>query len=236
MAKPELLIGRISKMKKLMLILVCAVFTALSFAQGRTITVNGTCSLSIAPDTVKFLIDIETIDKDLKQAKQKNDKVFSELLGSLKSLGASEKDIRLSGMQYSKNQEYVERKYVHKGYVARQNITVTLKKLDLFEQYLTCFVQNNDIKFSTAFENSGISNTKEKALLDALKAAKKKAEKMANVYKMSIGFPIEIVEQASSFVRVANYSRSSGENSVSRSKMLNKIQVKATVNVKFELR
>lgn len=201
----------------------------------RTIQVNGTCSISIDPDVVKFHVNISSVSDSLKSAKDKNDKIFQSLIFSLKGKNIPQNDIELSGIQYKKHTEYVDRKYVHRGYKASQDVTIKLKNFSLFEEILSLMVENNDINFTLGFESSKSSEKKLEALKKALEKAKIKADQMASVYGIKVGVPVSIIEQSNSYnVSVSNaYLRESDQN---RSNLFNQVTITATVVVKFQLK
>lgn len=218
-------------MKQILIIL--AITATMVFAQTtRTIDVTGKCSLSVNPDIIYFYVDIETIDESLSGTKKKNDRIFFDLVNSLVKSGVTKENIRLNRIQYNKHQVYEGGKYVHKGYIAKQNLQVELRKLDLFEKILLDLIQNSDIKFQTEFDTTKAASKKQEALVDALQKAKEKAERMAAVYGMTVGGVLKINEFAPVHTHRANVYEA---DTRSRSNMFSQIEISASVAVQFEL-
>lgn len=166
-----------------------------------TIEVNGTATIKVAPDIMKFSLEVQTDNKNVVYAKNENDKVVLQVLDVLKNYGILEKDMQTSGVRVSKNYSYDytnnndDYKKDTKLYSIYNDISFSLKDISKYYEVTTDLIkiQHLTISYST-YDYSKIIETKKEARERALLAAKNKAEEMASVLGQDLGKPMTIQE------------------------------------------
>lgn len=215
------------------------------------ITVSGEAVVNVKPDKVVIKCEIETVDKNILIAKQKNTDIFTKTIAAIKALGIEEKDIQTdhlsSGPKYKNN----DRDEVFIGYSVENTFAVTLTDTDKKEALINKLFETGvkDIN-GIDFQTTEFKKYREEARTLALQAAKEKAEKMAAVLGQSVGEPISIVENATSGWGYLNRALNSqmaynddpnppsrtGSGDASDTIVLGTIPVRGSVTVTFELR
>lgn len=210
------------------------------------ITVSGEAAVYVKPDKILINCSVETLDKDIIVAKQKNNSIVKKSLAAIKDLGVPEKDIQTSHL--SIDPRYEDGKDKLTGYLAKNTFIVRLTNPGKLEECITRVLQSgvNSIN-GIEFQTTELKKYREEARELALKAAKEKAVKMAAVLGQSVGEPVQInegfsgsnwyagnlVPQIQSY-RIRTDSLDSDE--ISDTIALGKIPIRANVNVTFELK
>jgi uncharacterized protein YggE len=220
------------------------------------ITVNGTAVVKVQPDQILITFGIETWDKNIIAAKQKNNEIMKKAIVVIKESGILDKDIQTDYLsiepRYDNN--YEKKNFI--GYFVRNTFVVTVAEPDKVENLVTGVLQSGvNYIHSINFQTTEFKKYREQARELALNAAKEKAEKMAATLDQLIGNPIQISEgygganwYYSSWNGWGYGSRSnymsqnvmqnieSGGGEISETIALGKISIKANVNVVFELK
>ncbi|HBC87060.1 MAG TPA: hypothetical protein DCZ94_08910 [Lentisphaeria bacterium] len=221
------------------------------------ITVGGEAVVNVEPDKIVISLGIETKDKDIMAAKQQNNDIMKKTIAVLRESGIADKDIQTDNLsiepRYGNN---YTREDFH-GYFVRNTLAVTLKQANKVEEVVTRVLQAGvNYIHGIDFQTTELKKYREQARELALKAAKEKAVKMAEVLGQSVGMPVQISENSygtpwwyySSWSGwgygrgqggmsqnvVQNVQGGSGE--ISESIALGKISIRANVNVTFELK
>lgn len=220
------------------------------------ITVNGEAVVRVQPDQIIITFGIETWDKNIIAAKQKNNEIMKKAIAVIKESGIPDKDIQTDYLsiepRYDNN--YEKKNFI--GYFVRNTFVVTIAEPDKVENLVTGVLQSGvNYIHSINFQTTEFKKYREQARELALNAAKEKAEKMAATLDQRIGNPIQISEgygganwYYSSWNGWGYGSRSnymsqnvmqnieSGGGEISGTIALGKISIKANVNVVFELK
>jgi uncharacterized protein YggE len=220
------------------------------------ITVNGAAVVKVQPDQILITFGIETWDKNIMAAKQKNNEIMKKAIVVIKESGIPDKNIQTDYLsiepRYDNN--YEKKNFI--GYFVRNTFVVTLAETDKVENLVTGVLQSGvNYIHSFNFQTTEFKKYREQARELALIAAKEKAEKMAATLDQLIGNPIQISEgygganwyysswNGWGYGSGSNYMSQnvmqnidSGTGEISGTIALGKISIKANVNVVFELK
>lgn len=220
------------------------------------ITVNGEAVVNVKPDKIVITFGIETWDKDIMIAKQKNNDILKDAVAAMKKSGVPEKEIQTDHLSIEPRYKNDYRKEDFIGYFVRNTFVVTLAETDKVEGLVTKVLQAGvNYIHGIDFQSKEFKKYREQARELALKAAKEKADKMAAVLKQSIGAPVQINESYSgspwwyySSWSGWGYGRGhgmaqnvmqnvqAGSGEISETIALGKISIRANVGVTFELK
>lgn len=205
-----------------------------------TINVQGTATIKVVPDIMKWSVSIRIDSDDVIDAKKDNDRSVLKVLDLLKDMGVDTKDIQTGGIKITKNYDYYGSKV--KKFNVSNDIWFTANEISKYDDFTSELIVINNLYINNIqLEYSGARETRVKARNDALLAAKKKAEEMADVLGMAVGKPILIQEDqyysygnnilSNSLTYDPGYSTYGTGTTFSEGT----ISVEAKVNVNFEL-
>lgn len=223
-------------------LLLCLVFTSLASASPtpRTITVNGTSTITALPDMATVDIRIITTGKTSTIAQSDNARIANDVRTKLTALGVHSADIDSS--DFSLSPQYGEAKNRPApivGYTARHTLTVTVRDLSLFSRSidtaLSCGAsQLGNITYDCQDKN----NLQMQALANAAREAKQKATTLAT----ALGEPdVQLLSITESGISTTPYRiRYAKDNltatgSESTELSINDIRITATVTAVFTL-
>jgi uncharacterized protein YggE len=155
-------------------------------------------------------------------------------------MGVDPKDIQTGGIKIIKNYDYYGSKV--KKFTVTNDIWFTSNEISKYDDFTSELIVINNLYInSTQLEYSGARETRIKARTDALLAAKKKAEEMADVLGLAVGKPILIQEDQ--YYNYGNYTLSNsltydpGYSTYGTGTTFSEgtINVEAKVRVTFEL-
>jgi len=248
-------------MKRLVLNTLLAL-TAICFVHAQQfddrpkIMVNGEAVVKVQPDQIVINFGIETWDKDIMTAKQKNNEIMKKAITVIKESGVPDKEIQTDYLSVEPryNDNYEKKDLI--GYFVRNTFVVTMSDPEKVEDLVTAVLQSGvNYIHSINFQSTEFKKYREQARELALNAAKEKAEKMASALEQSIGDPLQISEGYGGFDwwyynswSGWGYGRSNtmsqnivqnipgGSDQISETIALGKISIKANVSVTFELK
>jgi len=213
------------------------IFTLGSFMHAQeikknTIEVTGVAEMEVEPDEIIFNIGIKA---DNKNQLAENEKL---LFDYLKSNGVKNEDIKFKSMYqnlYSKTQKFT------KSFQFKVNTKTNLSKIfeDLNQKWVTA-LNIAEIK------NTKIADFRKIVKINALKAAKEKADYLLESISKKTGNPVEIVEiedyMSDSVLpvayksRLANVQMESADSSVDYSfDNIENIKLKYSIKTKYEI-
>ncbi|MEM7789242.1 MAG: SIMPL domain-containing protein [Bacteroidota bacterium] len=229
-------------------IVAVALLTALPLSaqpSPRTISVTGSAERLVIPDEVILQLEVETRDPGLEAATESNQATIDAVAAIARRYGVPPARIQTERIdlqpQYtSRRQEDGTSIQVLYEYQVRRAINVTLRDLDVFDDLLRDAVgagvnRINGVEYRT----TDLRTHRDAARLQAIAAAREKAEALAGALGQSIGRPITINEIGftSSFGRVA-YSQNvisevpAGDGVSTRP---GQIAIRGSISVTFEL-
>ncbi len=239
----------------IILISLCTI-QAQQFDDRPKIMVNGEAVVKVQPDQIVIDFGIETWDKDIMIAKQKNNEIMKKAMTVIKESGIPDKDIQTDYLSVEPRYDDSYEKKDFIGYFIRNTFVVTLSDPGKVEDLVSKVLQSGvNYIHGINFQTTELKKYREQARDLALNAAKEKAEKMAGALGQTIGDPLQISEGYSggdwwyynswsgwgygrsnmmSQNVVQNISSSSDQ--ISETIALGKISIKASVSVTFELK
>jgi uncharacterized protein YggE len=217
------------------------------------ITVHGDAVVNVQPDRIVINLGIETSDKDIEVAKQKNGDLHKKVVAAIRECGVPSKEIQTDQLSIEPRYTNDYRKENFIGYFVRNTIVATLNDPAKVEELISKTLRSGVTHLhGVDFQTTEFKKHREQARELALQAAKEKAEKMAGVLGRAIGNPLDISEGSSPWWYHSSWSgwgfgRLSGmsQNVVQNvdpaggggpdSLALGKIAIRANVTVTFEL-
>lgn len=203
------------------------------------IEVQGTATIKVVPDIMKWSISLRVDSDDVIEAKNDNDRSVSKVLDLLKGKGVDPKDIQTGGVKITKNYDYYNK--TAKKFNVSNDIWFTSNEISRYDEFTSELIVINNLYInSTQLEYSKAIETRVQARSDALLAAWKKAEDMAGVLGQAVGKPVLIQEEPAYYY---GYSMSNvisnepGYSTYGTSTTFSEgtINVEAKVKVVFEL-
>lgn len=203
------------------------------------IEVQGTATIKVIPDVMKWSLSIRIDSDDVVEAKKDNDRSVSKILDLLKDKGIDTKDIQTGGVKITKNYEYIGSTV--KKYNVSNDIWFTSNNISRYDEFTSALIVIDNLYInSTQLEYSRAIETRVQARTDALLAAKKKAEEMADVLNQAVGKPILIQEEPGyyygySLSNTMSYEPGYSTSGTGTTFSEGTINVEARVKVVFEL-
>ncbi|HDT14813.1 MAG TPA: DUF541 domain-containing protein [Firmicutes bacterium] len=185
-------------MKKIIVFVLAAFFAVSCTAsqeQRSIVSVTGKSEIRVVPDEVVISVTVQTDDKNLQEAKRKNDRLASNLISAVNKLGVEKKDIQTGYIQIEPRYEKRYEQEGFAGYFVKNTVTIKIRDINKFEVILSEAVTNNiDRVNGIVFGTSKKEELEKKARLDAVKDAKIKAVDMASEIGQSAGRAVSIRE------------------------------------------
>jgi uncharacterized protein YggE len=165
----------------------------------RTITVTGDAEVKVPPDQVILTLGVETWDKNLATAKQRNDEIVTRALKVAEDHGVAPQHVQTDYVSIEpryRSGTYEPGDFI--GYFVRKTIVITLKDITAFEELLSDALEAgvthvNGIEFRT----SELRKHRDAARALAIQAAQEKAIALAGELDQEVGRPTDIREEYS---------------------------------------
>jgi uncharacterized protein len=167
--------------------------------QDRTITVNGTGTVTLTPDIARISIGVQTKNIDAAAAVGENNDMSQSIMAALSNLGISDDDIRTSDFSIWPQQEYDNNgNLTGTSYMVQNTVNVTVRNLDQLGNLLDAAVQAgaNNI-YGITFDVADRTAAEAKALVSAVENANAQAEVLAGAANISVGEVISMNSYAS---------------------------------------
>ena len=163
---------------------------------ARTISVSGTVETKIAPDHVLWTIGLSDSDRQLLEAKRKNDLKVEAVLALRKKLGIADGDLETGRLNIQRDYERTPQgnQGAFKGFIISRTITVRQRDLKRFDEFLDAFVASAEMEVGFTLESSKVAEVRAETRLKALQIAKDKAAAMAKVVDAKLGRVLEVRE------------------------------------------
>ncbi len=164
----------------------------------RTLAVTGTAEVTVTPDICYLGFGVETEDKHSAVAAYKaNASIVEAVLAAVKAQGIEPKDIQTGGLTVSPRYRYEEKtgRQILEGYLVSHSLRVNVRDLGKVSSVLDAAVNAGATRVSNvSFTVENPKKYNQEARIEALKAARVKAEKIAEVTGVKLGRPISISE------------------------------------------
>lgn len=183
------------------IIALSAVASAQNIDQNPTVSVTGTAEINVVPDCAVFSMSVEKINKDIQAAKAENDKSVAQILALSKTYSIEDKNVKTDFIRVAKSYEWIgtgaDRKRVFIGYSVSKSVTIKLDDLKKFEAFFSDLLKTGLTEVrGVHFESSDFLKHKKDARIQAIQAAKAKAEELAEALGQSIGKALVINENS----------------------------------------
>ena len=217
--------------------------TAAENVSKNSLSVSGQGKTYVKPDIAYVTVGVTTEAKSAKVAQSENSQHLAKVFSALKSAGINEIDIRTVNYDLSPRYDYINSKEVQKqvlkGYVANNQIQVTVRNVDNVGKILDAST-NAGANLSGGVSFSLSELKMESAYTDALNKALKngsgKAETLAKGLGVSIGKPKEVVENGASYPQPLYGGIRNEAKAVEISTPIStgQMEITATVSLKYE--
>ena len=122
------------------------------------ISVSGDAEVKVVPEYVTFIVGIETIDKDLRSGKAKNDDVIKKILEVMRKNQLPEKDFQTDfATLYPRYYDYQAQRASQTivDYLYRKTLSIKLTNIGIFDEVMTQLFEAgithvHDIQFGTS--------------------------------------------------------------------------------------
>ena len=162
------------------------------------ITVYGTATTEVVPNLMRWRLYLRTNGKTASQAAAAHDQNVSAVIAFLRQQKIAEKKIQTSQLQLAEDWEYKGGQRVQKGYYAATVLSFESPSLENYPSLWKGLSQLPSVSIEgVMFDVSNRIQIQENTRIQALLAAKKKAERLASALETRIGQPLLIEEEAS---------------------------------------
>lgn len=167
----------------------------MGFEDYAKISVTGEAVVYAKPDKIVISLGIATMDKEIMVSKQKNNEIMKKTIAAVKEAGVLEKDIQTDQLSIEPRwrDSYQQGEFI--GYFVNNTLAVTINDAARVEGVITGALQAGVTHIhGVDFQTTAFKELRDQARELALKAAKEKAEKMAEVLEQTVDVPIQISE------------------------------------------
>ena len=170
--------------------------------ESRIITVTGDAEVRVVPDEVVLTLGIETWNKDLHVAKDRNDRITADVLALTANYGIDSQHVQTDYVSIEpryRNGYYEQSDFI--GYFVRKSIVITLRDLSRFEDLLTDALQAGvNYVQGIQFRTTELREHRDEARALAMQAAQEKANALAEELGQRVGAPRSIQEVQSGWL------------------------------------
>ena len=247
------------------LLLTLALASCVSFTSARsalaqyttrenTISVSGDAQVNVVPDKISITLGVESLDANLDAAKSANDAGCAGILAVTQTFKINPKDVQTDYISIQPRYDPNGRMTII-GYTVRRSIVITLRDISKFDALLNAAVDRGaNVVLGVQFLTSDLRKYRDQARESAIKAAKEKADLLAGALGQKAGKALTINEQqnglwssydsgwgqSNNYMRSQNVSQNmssngSGDNDTGATLAPGQTQVRATVQVIFQL-
>ncbi|UTC65544.1 SIMPL domain-containing protein [Treponema sp. OMZ 788] len=240
--------------KSIGILFICfSLFTSCSpsSSEPRFISVTGRSAILRSPDQVSISFSVFSKDKDLSEAKNKNDDSILKLKELFEKYKIEQKNISIERVNINPRYRYRDNGYQDfDGYEVVQNIAVLLTRIEDYEVFLTDLLNTGvDRIYNVGFSVADMKKLMDEARTEAVKAAEEKALLLCKAAPnggkpLSLGKIISISENPSGMsprgytgayiankLKEAAYDEAAGGNF----SPMGQIEVSAEISIVFEL-
>jgi uncharacterized protein YggE len=191
-------------MKRVLFLLAGVMITAMSFAQERnpyprTITVNGSAEMEIVPDEIFVQVYLKEYEKK-GSGKVSIDKIRQNFLTAVRSLGLPDTAVSVSGYDANNFNPWWRKKNKKEELYASITYQVKLRSTAQVDQLVDKLDDNATQNFYISrTAHSKLEEFRKNLKIQAVKAAKEKAQYLAGAVDENIGVAITINEPGEYF-------------------------------------
>ena len=183
-------------MKKILCLALCLIFT-LSFAaaEGATLTVAGTASVTLTPDFATINLGVSTQAKTVAEAQTENAARMNALLDALTAQGIADVDIQTTYFNVHPLSEYRSNIAEITGYQVSNQLSVTVRDLNSISTVLDAAISAGaNESYGLTFDSTKRNEAYDQAVALAAKEAVRKAEVLAAASGVKLGSLLTVSE------------------------------------------
>lgn len=201
----------------------------------RSVTVNGTASVTTVPDQATFTFGVDVRGETASRALSAAAAAVVRITDAVKDAGVDGKDVQTQNVSLS-TVTSSDGRHID-GYAANASITVHAKDLDSAGRLVDAAVAAgaNNV-YGPSLDRSDAEELAEQALADAVADARRKAEALAEAAGGSLGDVISVSETGSAVPPLPYAAREAAVQSADLSIEPGTQEIQASVTVMFELR
>lgn len=161
------------------------------------IEVTGTATITLAPDELTMGITIRHENPDAKKTVEAYRAVREKVLATLRKFNVADSNIIERGLSFEKRTErdYKTGRVTREYYQAATTINIVMRRFDLYPDLVIELTSLPGVELGyVSYRSSKEIETRQKARIQAMEAAKKKANDMAAVCAAKLGEPLLIRE------------------------------------------
>lgn len=208
------------------------------------LTVSGESTITTSPDKAELFVNIETKAETADATKTENARISAAVVSALKSSGLSSDEIETASYNIYPQQRYDQEteEYVITGYIARNTIKISTKKLDNLGSYIDVAVAAgansvDNINFVLSTEKK--EQVDKDALAKAAEVAKSRAKAMADAAGVSLDKLVS-VQGGSSYTPYIYrgdmmMAKAEGASSAPTDIMPQDLEVRATASLVYQI-
>jgi len=224
----------------LALLLPClALAESTSVADGATITVTGSASVTLKADYARISVGVSTSAKTVDEATQQNSATIFAVIDALQNAGVMEEDIATSN--YSVHAEYDYSSFGGQkltGYNVTNQLTVIIRDMEHIGATLdkaTAAGANNI--YNIEFLSTQADAAQDEATAYAVQDAMRRAKLLADAAGFQLGGIVSISDSSTGWVvSTRSYASKFTADAVSNSILPDDASVSASVTIVFELK
>ncbi|MDX6614140.1 MAG: uncharacterized protein QOD75_3326 [Blastocatellia bacterium] len=207
------------------------------------ITVTGEAEVNVIPDEVVFDVTVQTLNRDLRQAKTQTDEKLKTLIALTRKYGIAAEDVQTDYIKLEPRYRGNDEARTFLGYSVRKDLVFTLRDVTKAEGLLSDILEPGVTRLnSVRFQTSQLRKYRDQARTSAITAAREKALALTATIGQTIGKAYSIeedvpqrgyaVQNTSNFISTEAGDATSSEGTLA----LGRIKITARVTVRFELR
>ena len=225
---------------KYMILCLCLFCTTVS-AQDEGIAVNGKALIEVQADIMTWSLQVTTEGEILQDVASGQLNHMNAVSAMLIAAGIDPKDLEVTDMSFGERYSFSNRQRVRDGYTANSQIIFSLKDFSLYQNVWMELSKFNAVSVrSIGFDHSEKIALRNKARIQAIEAAREKAQKMAEALNVRLGKPLSLSETtpwspAVSHNRMANVAMVNEEAGMPQGTAFGKIRIEARVQARFAI-
>lgn len=160
-----------------------------------TISTSGDAEVRVVPDEVVLNMGVETADRSLRAAKAANDVAIQHALEVASHHGVPSKNVQTDYISIEPRYRRDEVTGTLLGYVVRKSLTIRLNDISKFEELFTDLLDAGvNVVHGIEFRTTELRKYRDQARALAIKAAREKAEALAETAGHRAGSTLSISE------------------------------------------
>ena len=224
----------------LMLLLPCFALAeeAVAVADGATITVTGSASVTLRADYARISVGVSTKAATVDEATAQNNLTIHAVITALKDFGVAEDDITTNSYSVFAEYDYLTGEQRLTGYNVTNQLTVIIRDMEHIGATLdkaTAAGANNI--YNIEFLSTKADEAQDEATAYAVQDAVRKARLLAEAAGLELGGIVSITESTSGvYVTARSYESKIAADAAGNSILPDNASVSASVTMVFELR